>query len=226
MRNGLVVIFTLSLALLTGCATVKQESIKLNSDSMPMNSKIGILVSYPTVMELNFPGADCLLCLGVAIAAHGELRDHAKTLTVNDMSELQSRIERRLRSKGYSSVVMRGMPKIDDLPKNPKSGAGFSQKDLSSFGKEGVTHVFVLHVKDMGLRRNYQEYFPAGEPKARIFADVYIASVSDGRYQYFKEYDLNKASVQPWDAPPKFPGLTNAYYGLIEEFKDLLTRDL
>jgi hypothetical protein len=56
--------------------------------------------------------------------------------------------------------------------------------------------------------------------KAQVIAEGFLVNTIDGKYVWYQDYKLSKGVAGEWDIEPNFPQLTNAYFSLIEEFKD------
>lgn len=215
---ALLVIVTL---FFSGCSSVVQKSVIFNNNDITTGSKVvGIIGIKNPEVSVAFPGADCLLCIGVAMASHGVLRDHAKTLNSSELTLLQNDLVKKLNAKGYTVKVLDKSFDISKVEKNNEVKEGYSKYNFSSFAKEGVNSILVLNIKEVGFKRAYQSYVPTEPMKAQIVADGYMVNVSDNKLLWFKEYKLSKGVVGEWNVEPKFPLLTNSFYSLIEEFKD------
>jgi hypothetical protein len=54
----------------------------------------------------------------------------------------------------------------------------------------------------------------------------YIVNLKNNTYEWYLPVLVTKAADQNWDEPPKFPGLTNAYFQALEIGKDSFLRPL
>lgn len=215
-------VFLLSMIaiILAGCATPQQQ-VKFSQQSLGGPSEnIAVLQSNLPTVSVTFPGADCLLCIGAAMATHSQFRDHTKTLTSSDLQPLQDAVVARLRAKGLKAAKIATPIEVRKLNSVKEAREGHARQDFSQFAKEGYTTVVVIDIKQVGFRRKYASYIPTEPMKAGVTAEVYMVQLSDNKLLWFDNFDLSKGLVGEWDAPPKFPEITNAYFSLIEEFKD------
>jgi hypothetical protein len=58
--------------------------------------------------------------------------------------------------------------------------------------------------------------------KAILQGETYMVRIEDGKLLWFQPHNLSKGVVGEWDQAPKFPALTNSYYSLLEEYKDIV----
>lgn len=220
-RINLIVLTAVLLAFLSGCSTFVQKPVSFSPSSIQSGKVvIGVVQTKLPEFSVAFPGADCLLCIGLAMATHGKLRDHSKTLNTNDIQPLQDDLVKKLVAKGYSVKKIDQNIDFSKLKKNSDEKEGFSNYDFSNYAKEGINMLLVINLKEIGFKRGYQNYIPTEPMKAQVVAEGFLVNTSDGKYTWYQDYKLSKGVTGEWDVEPKFPQLTNAYYSLIEEFKD------
>ncbi len=216
-----VLAVVLILALLGGCATAPQNKIDFSSQELAgANQKIGVIRSKIPEVAAEFPGADCLLCIAAALANHSSFRDHVKSLSSSDLAVLHDAVVSRLRAKGLEVVKLSDEIDVRKLDSVKEVRDGFAKNNFSSFQARGLTSLVVVDFKTVGFRRSHQNYFPSEPMKARVVAEVYMVRLADGKLLWFERYDLLKGTSGEWDNKPKFPEITNAFYSLVEEFKD------
>lgn len=219
IKNISAILF--SAILITGCGSIAQKPVSFEQSTLPTGKNIiGVTQTKSPEISVEFPGAGCLLCIGIANASHSVFKDHAKTLNVKDLGPLQSDLINKLNSKGHKVKVLSGNFDLSKLEKNSDTKEGYSKYNFASLAKEGINAVLVLDVKEIGYKRAYQNYIPTEPMKAQIVADGFLVNVTDNKLLWYKEYRLSKGVQGDWNVEPKFPELTNAYYSLIEEFKD------
>jgi len=51
-----------------------------------------------------------------------------------------------------------------------------------------------------------------------------MVDLTSNAYDWYMPLNVLKSADGRWDEPPKFPGLTNAYFQALEESKDQLLR--
>src|SRR4029079_13742290 len=110
---------------------------------------------------------------------------------------------------------------LDKFKDRPNPEAGFARKDFSALrASAGIDRLLVIHVAALGAWRNYSAYIPNGPPVAVFKAQAYIIDLVTHKYDWYQEFALSQAAEGPWAEPPKFPGLTNAYFQVLERGKD------
>ncbi len=227
MNIRLPLILVSALVLLTGCAGAPQLAVPVapHAFAAPSNS-YGLLMTTLPAVDTAFPGAGCLLCMMAASVANSELTAYTKTLPSEDFAALKLQLADALRKKG-AKVTMIDQLDINALPDSPKAAPNFARKDFTGLkAKYKVDKLLVVAISMAGIERNYASYIPAGDPKARVAGQGYIVNLNDNAREWYLPINVVKASDGKWDEPPKFPGLTNAYYQVVELTKDQLLAPL
>lgn len=78
----------------------------------------------------------------------------------------------------------------------------------------------VFNITTLGISRTYADYFPTSDPKALLQGSGYLVNLSNNTYEWYLPVNVTKSTDGNWDEPPKFPGLTNAYFQALEIGKD------
>ena len=123
-----------------------------------------------------------------------------------------------------------GLSRALDIPlsggNDSKGGANIAPKDYASLREKfQADKLVVINVNEIGFSRTYSSYVPTSGPQAKISGASFMVNLSDNSYEWFAPLSVLKGS-EKWDEPPKFPGLTNAYYQAIEQAKDDITKPL
>lgn len=226
LRPSLLILAS-CVALLTACTTAPQLAVPLAPQAFtaPANSYGVVMTSLPAV-DTQFPGAGCLLCIAAASIANSTMTEYTKKLPLEDLPKLNWQVGEALKKRG-ATVTMIDNIDFSKLPDNPKPAPNFSVKDFSSIkAKYNVDKLLVISISMVGIERNYSSYFPVGDPKARITGTSYIVNLKDNSLEWYVPLDIQKASDGKWDEPPKFPGLTNAYFQALEMTKDQVVNPL
>lgn len=208
---------------LAGCATVSQhEPIQLAENTLAPNSgRVGVAMTALPKVDTNFPGAGCLLCLAAASAANSALTDHTRTLPYEDLPKLKNEVADLLRKRGIAVIVIPGDIKIDELPDSSIDGPNVARKDFSSLKlKYNIDKLLVINITALGMWRTYSSYFPTSDPKAVLQGAGYLVNLSNNNYEWYMPVNIMKSAEGKWDEPPKFPGLTDAYFQALEIAKD------
>lgn len=217
---------------LGGCAVPVQKPVSLPSDffsSGPAKSgPVGVVMMEMPAPDTQFPGAGCLLCIGVANAAHAQLTDQVKTFSVDEVKALRAEAVALLKKKGLDAREIAEMPKPSDFPDLPAvEGVNRSRKDYTALGqKHGVQRLLVIRVTALGVWRSYSAYVPTDVPRATVMGEVAMVQLGTHTLEWLAPIRTARAAEGNWDEPPKFPGLTNAYYQAIESAKDLVLKPL
>jgi len=208
--------------LLVGCAT-PQKPLPFSQTSVPTgNGMIGVIQTKIPDFSVNFPGADCLLCIGLAKAAHYNLISYSESLKTDELISFQDDVVKKLNAKGFKAKKLSEQLEFKTLNSIPRSDRkeDYSEWDFKSFAKDNIQVLLVINYKQIGFRRGYQSYFPTEVPKANIIVEGYMVNLADNKLIWYKEFSMLKGTVGDWDVSPKYPELTNQYFSLIEDFKD------
>jgi hypothetical protein len=212
----------------TGCASKPQLPVALDAASLATNApRIGVAMTKLPKAEVHLPGADCLLCIMAASAGNLTLSKHTDTLGLEDLPQLKTVIAERLRKRGATPVVLPDALDVAALPDSSATVENAPKKNFASLAaKHGIDKLLVVDIQTVGFVRRYASYIPAGDPRGTLRATGYIVNLKTNTYEWFANVDVEKSAEGPWDEPPKFPGLTNAFYQSLELGKDGLLKPL
>jgi hypothetical protein len=212
------------LAILTGCATGPAQPILFDQAKTSLaNSTVAIVVGDIPKPNSYFPGASCLLCLGLAEIANNKLTTFAKLLPTTDLAKVKTEFVELFKSKGIKVVDLPESFTIASLPDVNKKEADAPLKDFTSLrAQHNVDKVIVLNFYTIGMYRNYASYIPTGAPLAKIQGLGYLVDLTNNKYQWYQPVDIQKGTDGDWDEPPQFAGLTNAWFQAIELSKDVV----
>lgn len=178
------------------------------------------MTALPTA-DTVFPGAGCLLCLAAASVANSDLTAHARTLPADDLPRLRELVADLVRKRGSNAKVITDDVKVDDLPNASAQGPNVARKDFSALQKRyDVDKLVVVSIASLGFERTYASYIPTSDPKAVMRGVAYMVDLKSNAYDWYQPIALLRSSDGPWDEPKKFPGLTNAYFQVLELGKD------
>jgi len=218
-----VVISVVSAAVLVGgCATPQQQAIMLGQDTLGANAgRVGVAMTPLPKVDTRFPGADCLLCMAAANAANSSLTSHVQTLSPEDLPRLKEEIANSIRKKGVDATVIAEELRVDALPDASAKGPNIAAKDHSALkAKYNVDRLLVVEITSLGVMRPYSAYVPQGAPRGVVEGRGYIVNLANNSYEWYYRVSVFRAAEGQWDEPPKFPGLTNAYFQVLELAKD------
>lgn len=205
---------------LTACAGTPQTPIELTPATLAGKTRIGVVMAKLPKVDVNLPGASCLLCIAAASVANSSLTTHTQTLGYEDLPKLNADLAQALTKKGQEAVVIDEPLNLETLPDATK-GPNLARKDFSSLKKKyGVEKLVVVELTTLGMERSYSAYIPNGPPHAIFAGSAYLVNLSSNTYEWYRPIKLVRETEGKWDEPPKFPGLTNAYFQVIELGKD------
>lgn len=213
-------------SLLGGCASVPQPPLPVAKELLASKTtKVGVAMTALPKVDTAFPGAGCLLCMAAASIANNSLTSHVQTLTVEDLPQLKGQLVKSLRAKGLNAVAIDDPLDLKNLPSFSAKAPNFATKDFSALkAKYKVDKLLVIDIAALGAWRDYSAYIPTSDPKAVFKGTGYIVDLGNNALDWYLPVDIVKSADQKWDEPPKFPGLTNAYYQVIELGKDAFSK--
>jgi hypothetical protein len=221
MKNWFSLPLAALVVFISGCATKPQEPISLAADNPVKGVRVAIAMTELPKADTYFPGADCLLCLAAASVANSSLTTHTKTWTAEDLPMLKERAAVALRKRGAEVVLIDEPLKLAALPDATNKAPNLATKDFSSFkAKHSVDKLLVIEINQLGVERTYASYFPTSAPKAVLRGRGYLVNLATNAYEWYQSVSVLKSTDGNWDEPPKFPGVTNAYYQALELGKD------
>jgi hypothetical protein len=211
-----------------GCSTPPQRPVAFNAGSLsaPQGNRIGVAMTPLPKVDTHLPGADCLLCLAAASLANSSLTAHARTLPYEDLPKLKDEVAQLLRKRGAQQVsVIAEDVDVEALPGAKGQGPDLAVKDFSSLQKKyDVDKLLIIDVRTLGFQRYYKAYIPSGDPRALLQGAGYLVNLSNNTYEWYSTVHVSRGAEGKWDEPPKFPGLTNAYFQVIELAKERYTQ--
>ncbi len=223
MQNRIRLTAAAIVLMLGGCATVQQQPIGFSRDAFTTGkpSRIGVVMAPLPKVDTYLPGAGCLLCYAIAATANNSLNTYSHTLTVEDLPTLKKAAADLLVKQGLDVTVIADDLNIAALPKNHADGPNMTKQDFSSLkAKYNVDKLLVIEVTMLGFVRTYADYIPTSDPKAELAGKGYIVDLTTNTLDWYDPVSIVKSSDGAWSEPPKFPGLTNAYFQAIELGKD------
>lgn len=206
----------------SGCASTPQQPVQLSQDALSAkSSRIGVAMKTLPKVDTYFPGANCLMCLGAASIANSALTKHTQTLPYEDLPKLKDEVATLLGRKGIEVTVIPETIDIDSLSSHDTKAPNIARKDFSPFKqKYKVDKLVVIDIDILGMERTYSSYFPTNAPTAVLKGTGYLVNLSNNAYEWYMPISITRGADGNWDEPPKFPGLTNAYFTVLEEGKD------
>ncbi len=214
---------------LGGCAsTPPQLPVPLAQDATTGKAgRIGVAMKALPAVDNSFPGAYCLLCLAAASIANSQVTSYAKTLPLEDLPKLKQDIAARLRKSGAEVVVIDEPLPLDGLPTTGSKLPNVASQNFASVkDKYRLDKLLVVEINTIGFERTYQAYIPSSDPKAVFRGRAFLVNLSNNAYEWYVPINIYKSSDSAWDEPPKFPGLSNAYFQTLELGRDAILKPL
>lgn len=219
-------LWLLVVLILFGCASAPQPPVSLAEGYFTNRAdRIGVAMSEIPKPDTWFPGANCLLCIAVASMANTSMTSAVQGWSTDDLKPLKAELLEALKFRGQAAMAIDEPLKMDVIPDRSGANPGFSRKDFSAWkATSGVERLLVVNLRALGARRNYSAYVPTGAPCAIFQGEAYIVDLASHKLDWYETFDLARTAEGNWDEPPNFPGLTNAYYQVVEEGKDAIKR--
>jgi hypothetical protein len=226
MKTYLPVVLCLATLLLGACATAPQSPVSLTSDALSRGTRVGVAMTKMPKIDTEFPGAGCLLCQAAASVANSSLTSYTHTLNPEELPKLKDMVADLVRKKSRDVEVIVVAEDLDvrQLKKFEGSGTNLAKQNFGPLkDKYKVDKLILIDITDLGFVRSYAAYIPTGEPRAELHGTLSMVNLSSNAYELYVPLRLEKAADGAWDEAPKFPGLTNAYYQVLELGKDAVT---
>lgn len=213
-------------AMLAGCATPPQGAVAVSNDFMATKkASIAVVMAPLPKADTQFPGAGCLLCQATASLANRSLTSYVQTLPTEDLATLKSDFAKLLEEKGFTVRVIAEPLELKNLPEFKSAVPNFAKQDFTALKtKYGVDKLLVINITQIGVTRPYSAYVSVGDPKAELVGSGSIVNLTSNALEWFLPVNVVKSADHAWDEPPKFPGLSNAYFQTIELGKEAFTK--
>jgi hypothetical protein len=186
--------------------------------------RVGVLMTTLPKVDTEFPGAGCLLCLAVANGAHSALSKQVQGFSTAELKPLPADLVALLKKQGLDAVLIDEPVTLADLPdlgasdpvnKSRKSFAALKQKHQ-------LARLLVVNFSALGVWRSYSAYVPTDVPKAILNGSASLIELNNHTLEWYLPLALSRAAEGAWDEPPTFPGLSNAYYQVLETGMDTI----
>ncbi len=214
----------LAVSLLAACAGTPQQPVALDGTAFSgESSRLGVLVRYPQESKLILPGASCLLCVAAAAAANSKLSSHVKTIPTTDRATLEQDSIATLQANGSQVVTLASELDISKLPKHKSELENSTKQDFSALAEQhNANDILVIDVAHLGVTRAYTSYVPTGPPQASSLGTAYLVNATDNTYRWYLPLNFSVGVEGEWKEPPAYPGVTNAYYQMLELMRDAI----
>jgi hypothetical protein len=215
-----------ALLALSGCVAPPQLPVPLAPAAVGATAgNVGVALNIVDKADTYFPGADCLLCYGLASAANSTLTAHVVKQPIDDIVQFQADVVAALGKKQTSVVALPRTWKLENYPKVSSPQPNAAVFDFSALKKtDGLDRLLVINVTAVGVERTYASYIPTSEPKAFVLGSAYMVNLASNQYEWFEPIAVRRAADGKWDEPPNFPGLTNALVQAIDSARTLILK--
>ena len=86
--------------------------------------------------------------------------------------------------------------------------------------RHALSRLMVLEFDTLGVHRPYIHYAPASAPYAVVEGRAYVLDLATRKLHWNHRMHATLMAEGEWEEAPDFPGLSNAYFQVIEKVKD------
>jgi hypothetical protein len=214
---------------LAGCAGRREalQPVAWSPDGMRADrSRIGVVMRSLPERETSFPGARCLMCRPLAAASNAALTAHVATLGgTEELAELRSEVVALLRKRGLDVVDITEPLTGEGAPPQARDEAAVALAELTPDivalrDRHALSRLMVLEFDTLGVHRPYIHYAPASAPYAVVEGRAYVLDLATRKLHWNHRMHATLMAEGEWEEAPDFPGLSNAYFQVIEKVKD------
>lgn len=218
--NYKIIVAIISLLILSGCGATPIKPVSLSDTYYEEPKAIAVYVdTIPSKAKMTLPGASCLLCFVAADAANSKVSSHVKTLSTDEFSSVIDSIQATLQDRGMTVHPASNLP-FNQLPRFRNPGDTYARRDHRLLkNRVEADHLLVMRVRHVGVERTYANYVPTSSPQGVVLGELYIVDLASNQYYLYLPLDFRVPVNGEWSEPPKFPGVTMAYYEAIERAK-------
>ncbi len=215
-------VFVVASLYLTGCVTSPQPTLNLTTKAFKKETDIvGIYVKPAPAPNTYFDGANCLLCIAVVEGVNASLTSQVKTLDSQELNAIGEKIVKKLTKQGKRAKLITETLDLDQLKSRSSDLPYAAPYDYMPLKDSlGVSHLAVVEYNRLGVKRPYQSYIPVGSPVSFISGRSYLVDLETNQYQMYQNLELSVASEGEWNEGPDYPGLTTAYFLMLEKTKE------
>jgi len=209
------------------CTTVPQSPVNFSQINVGNEASITVVMSDIPDPGMAYPGAGCLLCLGVAAAANSDLSKYSKTLPTDDFLSFGEDAHNVLLERGIDVELSENIFVNKDLSKSTSKEMNIAAKNHSILKDTfDTTHLLVIRLDSIGMSRNYANYIATSKPYVNITGSAYLVNLETNIYDWYLPIEQQEYSDGEWNEKPDYPSLTNAYFGAIERVREAIISGL
>ena len=129
------------------CTTVPQSPVNFSQINVGNEASITVVMSDIPDPGMAYPGAGCLLCLGVAAAANSDLSKYSKTLPTDDFLSFGEDAHNVLLERGIDVELSENIFVNKDLSKSTSKEMNVAAKNHSILKDTfDTTHLLVIRL--------------------------------------------------------------------------------
>jgi len=217
MKNLFRLTAVSALVALVGCAT-PQPPVALDQSFYTQEGKtVGVMLKVPEKPGLALEGNIGLLDYAIISAATSSLSDNIESQDLGEFVAVSEDLSHSLEGQGFKVVRLQAPEKEPKLAKfkdpDSKDQTYFAAKDHRGMaGQYQVDYLLELTATRAGLARPYYGFVPTDSPRAVFDVHGELIDLSNNQLLWFATMPHAAYADGEWDEGPKFPGLTNSYY--------------
>lgn len=160
--------------------------------------------------------------MAAASAANSKLTNHVENqLSSEELKKIPELVQAKLKELGYESSIIDSPLKTFNLPKIKSEVPNTARRDFTYFKDTyDIDYLVGIEFSYVGVQRQYSSYIPTSDPQALILGLEYVIKIEDNTYTWYKPLNTYRSAEGEWKEPPNFPGITNAFYQVIERVLD------
>lgn len=245
MKLAVAAVLATVLLVGSGCSTPRQQPIPLPAQALQAGSgRIGVAMTALPKVDVHLPGTGCAACAIAATAANAQLLLHAATLPADELAGLRDEAAALLRRKGLLAVVIDEPVVAAHLPPRGISRGSKPQRDRQALpdrdtlrkfiridlsavqDKHQLDRLLLIDITELGFVRSYSTLVPLGAPRAVLRGSVYLVDLKSASLQAYQPIEMLQEAEGRWDEPPRYPGLSLAFFQALELGRDSLLAPL
>ncbi|WP_346838224.1 hypothetical protein [Microbulbifer sp. SAOS-129_SWC] len=222
MKNLFRLIAICALVALVGCAT-PQPPVALDQSFYTQKGKsVGVMLKVPEKPGLALEGNVGLLDYAIISAATSALTDNIERQGLDEFVAVSEDLSHSLESAGFQVVRLQAPAKAVKMAKfkdpDSKDQTYFAARDHRAMAQQyGVDYLLKLTATRTGLARPYYGFVPTDAPRAVFDVHGELIDLSSNQLLWYANMPHAAYADGEWDEKPKFPGLTNSFYVVMNQ---------
>ena len=162
--------------LLGACATQSQPPIALQMEKLSSGAnRVAIQLNEIPETNTTFPGASCLLCIGIARGAHSDMSTQIQSLLPEGLDTLPEKVAEVLQANGAIVSMVDNKVYLSNLTDFTGSipGRRVADKDFRPLAaKLNADKLLIIDITGQGVSRSYSAYVPTDIPRAYVMGST------------------------------------------------------